>query len=290
MENVRDGVSAEQGWRGSETGSPGSLATAFRSEPASPDVVRERLNTVMESDVIPRLLLAHCVSATDPAPAHPLVPHVDEFTALTLGDDAARAADCVQRLRAAGVDVDRLYVDLLAPAARRLGVMWTADEVDFVDVTVALSRLQQILHTLSGVGGPTMTVADPRKRILLAPAPGEQHTFGLSMVGSIFGEAGWSVTIARGTAQDVLRLLRRETFGVVGFSLSCELKIEALASTIRKVRKATRNPAIGVLVGGRVFAEKPETAVLIGADATAPDGATGVLMAQSLLDLRARAC
>jgi MerR family transcriptional regulator, light-induced transcriptional regulator len=112
----------------------------------------------------------------------------------------------------------------------------------------------------------------------------------VSMVASYFRNAGWAVMQATGTAQDVVRIVRRQPVGIVGFSLSCETRLDSLAALIRRVRRASRNREIGILVGGQVFAERPELAVLIGADATAPDGPTGVLMAQSVLDLRARAC
>ena len=41
------------------------------------------------------------------------------------------------------------------------------------------------------------------------------------------------------------------------------------------------------MVGGRVFAEKPELAGLVGADATATDGRQAALQAETLLALLA---
>ena len=45
-----------------------------------------------------------------------------------------------------GIPLEALLLDLFAPVARRLGTMWEADQIDFVDVTIGTSRLQQILH------------------------------------------------------------------------------------------------------------------------------------------------
>ena len=75
---------------------------------------------------------------------------------------------------------------------------------------------------------------------------------------------------------------------MVGFSLACDSRLDALAAMIHEIRRASRNPALGVLVGGRVFAEQPELAVLVGADATATDGQQAVLKAEALLGLLAR--
>ena len=55
----------------------------------------------------------------------------------------------VEALRAQGVSLESLYLDLLAGAARRLGEWWASDLCDFADVTVGVGRLQQILRELS---------------------------------------------------------------------------------------------------------------------------------------------
>ncbi len=72
---------------------------------------------------------------------------------------------------------------------------------------------------------------------------------------------------------------------MVGFSLTCDSRIEALAALIHDIRRATRNPSIGVMVGGLPFAERPELSALVGADATATDGQQAVLKAETLLAL-----
>lgn len=292
MENFRDGGSGG-GWPSVDSGSPQSgIGHGFGSgSPDAGDLVRERLGAVIEAEIIPRLMLAHCVDPVgrpSAAPAPP--PEVDAFAAMTMSADAGLAWDSVRRLRAAGWSTEQLYMNLLSPAARHLGDLWSADKADFVDVTVGLSRLQQILHDMASGTIPDRAPTQDDRWIVLAPAPGEKHTFGLSMVGSYFRKAGWAVQLAPGTAQETLRIVRRQSVAVVGFSVSCETRVEALSAVIRRVRRVSRNPAVGILVGGQVFVEKPELAVLIGADASAPDGPTGVLMAQSLLDLRARAC
>ena len=40
-------------------------------------------------------------------------------------------------------------VDLLAPAARLLGEYWEDDRCDFVDVTMGLWRLQEVVHEIA---------------------------------------------------------------------------------------------------------------------------------------------
>ena len=53
------------------------------------------------------------------------------------------------------------------------------------------------------------------------------------------------------------------------------------------LRSESRNRGVGVMVGGRLFAEKPELANAVGADATATDGRQAALQAETLLALLA---
>lgn len=294
MDNVRrDDGSAEWPSIDSASGPRGaSLGLGARNDVA--EALKDRLASVIEGEIIPRLMLAHKQSpaiADNGDPREPL-PQLDAFVDKVLGPDPSLAFAAIDALRSDGVSVDRLFLGLLAPAARQLGDMWEADLADFMDVTVGLSRLQQVLRDLT----PRSQIPDRKqpegsRRILLVPAPGERHTFGLSMVEKFFRSAGWDVvSLAASPQVDAVALARRESFAVVGFSLSCETQVEALSALIRKLRKSTRNEGLGILVGGDYFVRNPEKALMIGADATAVDGPSAVSMAQSLLDLRARAC
>jgi MerR family transcriptional regulator, light-induced transcriptional regulator len=64
-------------------------------------------------------------------------------------------------------------------------------------------------------------------------------------------------------------------------------RLDGIATLIRLVRRESCNPGIGVMVGGRVVAEKPELTALVGADATATDGRQAALQAETLLALLA---
>ena len=183
-----------------------------------------------------------------------------KLTDLVLTRDTRAATSFVASLQAGGSSVETLYLDLLAPSARRLGEMWTEDVCSFVDVTVALGRLQHVLHDLSPAFHTGARIFPRGRRVVLVPAPGDQHTFGLAMVVQFFRRAGWAVSgeVATATA-DLVSMVRHDWFALVGFSVSCDARLEALAAGIRLVRRASRNPAIGVMVGGPIFIDRPET-------------------------------
>ncbi len=265
-----------------------------RSAPdaAGPQARAARLIRSIEGDIIPRLMLMHrsealpTGAATDAPPASPAFTagDVEHFAALVLAEKAPAAALHVRLLRARGVPLETILLELLAPAARYLGRQWESDQADFMQVTLGLWQLQQLLHEL---GHEPVERTDPGNtlhRALFAPAPGEQHTFGLMIVSEFFRRAGWEVVEEVGaTRETLLDLVRRERFTLVGLSVSCEDSIDGVAALIGAIRRASCNHALGVMVGGPPFVDHPERVAMVGADATAADGRQAAMQAESLL-------
>jgi methanogenic corrinoid protein MtbC1 len=191
----------------------------------------------------------------------------------------------VENLRFRGAAIETLYLGLLSATARRLGEFWEEDQVDFASVTIGLWRLQEVLRNLSTafqVEGPKP--AHGHRALLLSTA-GEQHNFGLAMLGEFLFRDGWSVAGGPGLkSAEISDLLQAEFFSIVGLSLSCESRIEALTSMIRLIRRSSINRNIVVMVGGAAFIQRPELVVAVGADATAPDARLGALHAERLIN------
>lgn len=249
-----------------------------------------RLVKTLEAEVIPRLVEAHrtqsagvraqTVGRVDGA-------DVDAFVQLTLSQDDQAARTFVEVRRQLGLPVESVYLDLLAPAARQLGVMWEEDECDFTAVTLGVGRLQVLLQELSPAFGHDVSYPANARRVLLVPAPGEQHTFGLSMVAEFFLHDGWDVVGGQGALRDeAVSLVQEQWFDVIGFSVGSEARLDWLTSRIKLVREASCNPRIGVLVGGPIFTLHPEYVAMVGADATSSDGKQAPLTAESLIAKR----
>jgi len=124
-------------------------------------------------------------------------------------------------------------------------------------------------------------------------APGDQHSFGIQMVEKFLVAAGWQVeTDMSATTEAVVDIARRRWFAVAGFTAGSDRQLDALKATIAAVRRHSTNRSIGIMVGGPMFTANPELAMTVGADATAPNAPTAVLVTQKLFDLaehRARA-
>ena len=255
------------------------------------------LDRTIEGEIIPRLMLAHGsfgfggAKSLEQDEILPAPFEVVEFARLAMMQPVNVGFAYLEVLRVRGASLETLFIELIGPAARHLGYLWKNDLCDFVDVTVGLNRLQQMVRELSPAFETETEHRSSTRRALLVPAPGEQHGLGLSMVQEFFRRAGWHVHPVTPQSVDELKsIVRRERFDVIGFSLSCEACLPALASTIQTIRKVSKNQAAGIMAGGRVFNENPELVGRVGADSTAIDGRQAILRLPALLGLKATSC
>ena len=178
---------------------------------------------------------------------------VEELAQIILDNRAGMAEGHIDALRADGAPLDTTYVDVLAPAARRLGEMWDADLCDFTQVTIGLWRLQQLMYELSPAFQDDAQRGVQIHRAMLVPVPGSQHTLGLLMVAEFFRRAGWSVWGDPAAAEaDLVEAAQTKGFDIVGFSVGAVSKLANLKAAITAIRRASLNPNSVVMVGGPV--------------------------------------
>ena len=165
------------------------------------------LNKVVAAEILPRLAQVRR-GMNDVNPPRPVTTETDtlELVRLLLDQADPDISAFIDALRLRGASPDMLYIGILSDAARELGELWTADRCDFVQVTVGLGRLQQVARHLSPSFQADATRRSAAASILLLPAPGEQHTFGLLILSEFFHRAGWIV--AGGASLEGLRRVR----------------------------------------------------------------------------------
>ena len=262
------------------------------------------LRALVERDVVPRLLAGAGPSgASAPASAAgreftettpPSPPpegltseHVLSLSDLLLAGATADIAALVRSLRGSGVSADALCLHLLTGAARHLGDLWVTDRVSFADVTVATDELQRLFRDLvTETPPPVVTEAPVAGAALLTTVPGEQHSFGLSMLAAFFRRAGWTVSTPQiRNAAALQRSVGAHAVDLLGISLGAEIHLDELTRCIERARRSARTGLI-VMVGGPLFVDRPELARLVGADATAPDAVGALSVAERLLRAR----
>jgi MerR family transcriptional regulator, light-induced transcriptional regulator len=253
------------------------------SEVASPLV----LAGLIEGQIIPRLLVAYRTQSTLPAePARDRISAVqaEGFAATALRLEAHSLMEQVDGFIARGASVEAVLIDLLAPAARQIGVWWEEDACDFVDVTMGLWRLQQVVYEISARIPGKAPIIGRSRRGLFSVVPGASHSLGTVMVEECFRREGWMTTLlTSATDKQIIKLIDDQHFDIMGLTISRESEIPYASDLIARVRTRSKNPFISVLVGGRVLTDSPELALQLGADATAFDAQQGVARAELLL-------
>jgi methanogenic corrinoid protein MtbC1 len=228
-------------------------------------------------------MLIHHLGHRDPSTPYAFSQDdIAEFGALAMSANGAESADFFKSMLAKGHRLDTLFVHLLAPTARYLGELWDQDRCDFVDVTIGVARLQEILAFFESAR--QTPIVDDHHRALLITRPEEKHFFGLDMVAKLMRAAGWDVVVGKGlSAADNILTAKKNWFGVIGITLSGDAGIKDVGRTIETIRRTSRNRKIGVMVGGPAFTGNPDLAVRVGADAVADDGPAAVILAKKLL-------
>ena len=202
---------------------------------------------------------------------------VESFTGLVCDGREDDADRMVEQFLQGGASPEALMRDLLSPAARLMGEFWCQDSRDFLEVTVGMARLQQLVRQFRL---PPVEQAQLRGHALLVPVPGEQHTFGLRVVEEHLLRAGWRVDIYLAASEaDIARLASDEPYDFVGFSLSSERLLPALRSAIRSLRSSSRNRNVRIAVGGVLFDGRDVAPGDIDADAIVMDAQDAVTQA-----------
>jgi methanogenic corrinoid protein MtbC1 len=245
---------------------------------------RRELRKTILSRVVPRLSeIGKDADAAVRAAAPLSDAQVQAFSDLVLAAAVPGLIKDIDALRAEGLAIEAVMLQLMAPAARRLGDLWLDDKLSFLDVTAGLGRLQGVMRAL----GPDFDGDVPGqihgKKILLAPASGEQHIFGLSVVAAFFRRAGWEVTFEPRIAfDDMLILVRAERFTAIGLSVANDKFLPAFPAQVDALRRASLNEGVTLLAGGPAFLLDPDLHKRVGVDAVACDATEAVQMAEAL--------
>ncbi len=244
-----------------------------------------RIAGLVSGQIIPRLVTLHrdLNREAPDDPAHPSDDEFEELAHLVLSPDPQAAAAYVVLLRERGLGLETLFVELLEPAARHLGEMWERDECDFIDVTLGVGRLQKLLAVFNATHDTP--AFNERRAVLLLSMPGEQHGFGLSMVTKFLEAGGWQVAVEHeATPARLTTVVKSRWLACAGITMGGVDRLTEVAAAIQAIRAASLNPAIGIMVGGPAFNDDPSLVQHVGADGTAANAPTSVLMAQKLFD------
>jgi len=253
-----------------------------------PSECQSSILSIIESDIIPRLLRAERVNRTFltlvPAlRAMPSKQEIDTFVDLCFSKDQFAAQAFVNQMMKEGLSTDHIFLELITPAARQLGAKWDLDQIDFVDVTHGLVRLHAIAHEIGFANQDGPVIEGDVKRVMIASAPGSQHLLGPTIVAEFFRKEGWQVVIEISPSKkELVRAVSNEWFDTVGLSVSIAPQLTDLADLVDQIKQFSRNPRVAILLGGPIFTVQNLQASDFGAGGICVDAKEAVSLARSL--------
>ena len=237
------------------------------------------LAQTIESEIIPRLMLLHRETRERPQAGKTLnlfetntqkqgwAALLPVFIDILLEDNIDKAFRYTDGLVREGHLLTDVILELFSPAARSLGEMWESDALSFVDVSLGLSRLQQLIGMFRANLAPDHNPFMQPKQIFLCAVPGETHTFGIHVVEAIFIRDGWDVRReTRFSRSEILACVRSQWFDVIGLTASCHTDLSGLCDLVKVIRKQSCNGDIKITLGGSAFANDPSDALQYGSD------------------------
>jgi methanogenic corrinoid protein MtbC1 len=284
-----------------EAPSVGRTVVSILHDERSPQRRQAAIERVVEADIIPRLLAtyrARAAAAGTPTPKATAAK--SQATRKTHGaTDAARlalgvigpkpeeaVAAVIERLITEGEAAELHCLELIADAARHLGVLWTEDRAGFEEVTLGMFHLQRMAHDIAPMTRRvTLPPGAARKTLLLLTLDGEQHSLAKSLLANCFDCAGWQVsTVQVSTTDDVASLVSTVDYDVVGFSMATDVQLSRADHCIKAVRQASHNRNVIIMVGGALILATPSLVETLGADGTAASAAEATVRAEELLN------
>jgi methanogenic corrinoid protein MtbC1 len=249
----------------------------LRVSASANDECKESLHDVIVEQLIPRLLNSQNYSERLATPevsgaSADTLAEFSDFTDACRQGDSVRVNQIIDALIAQGLPQEKIFLDLITPAARHLGTLWDNDQCSFTDVTCGLAIMHHVIYRLGYEFRDGPHIKGEQTNVMMCCAPGSMHLLGATIVGDLFRREGASVVIEiSSTEQELAKAVANEWFDVIGISVSIESQLLQLKSLVHELKESSGNPNVKVLLGGPIFMLVDATADMFGADMIAKD-------------------
>ena len=231
----------------------GRRPLALDDDLALREMVEETVVARLTSKILPARLLPDALLDADD-------PRLAQLARLLVASDPADALELFDHLQAAAGSLRVACATVTEPVARGLGDLWATDDCSEFDVSLGLARLQQAFRRQQIAIAPLRLCRDPVRVVLVAPQPGEPHLLSAMLDAELLWRAGWDTHCEFPADDTALQDLVSGTwFDAIDLSLSTSFGrshwAPRMAASIAAARSASLNPAMTVVVGGRLFYE-----------------------------------
>jgi len=194
----------------------------------------------------------------------PIAPSETFFQAFAFGDEFDRY-QAFEKLRQNGLTDDDL-IDLVIPeTARRIGELWTRDEMSFGQVTIAATHLQELVRTISGNPDRLATTIPLGLSILIVIPAGETHTMGAFVAADQFRRLGLMVHLAIcQTPAEIANVVKNQNFAMIGISSASRRRLQEITDIVKCVRNS--GVSTPIVLGGNIVKIVPDVLEVTGVD------------------------
>lgn len=208
-----------------------------------------------------------------------------EFEALrqaVIEGNAAAVESGVEAGLEAGVAPETLLYDVLIPAMGEVGALYEAGEFFVPEMLVAAHAMKAGLAILrpklTGASAQTLGV------VVLGTVQGDLHDIGKNLVGLMLEGAGFEVRdLGVDVAPERFVAAVKDNVQIIGLSALLTTTMPAMKASLEALVEAGVRDRVKVMVGGAPVTQS--YADEIGADGYAPDAASAVRLAKSLLNM-----
>ncbi|MDX3315408.1 cobalamin B12-binding domain-containing protein [Streptomyces sp. ME03-5684b] len=217
----------------------------------------------------------------------PHIPHArdvqraaDQLWHAVTGGDEYAATEVVLRILDEGAAPESVLLDVIAPVQGRVGEEWAANRISVAQEHAATAINERAVAAVSV--HPVVRTTATRGRIAVACVDGEWHALPARLLAEVLKLRGWQVDYfgAQVPTAHLIAHLHNARTDAVALSSSIATRLPTAHAAIT----ACQAVGVPVLVGGAAFGPGGRYAVLLGADAWAPDArAAADRLAQSPL-------
>lgn len=189
-----------------------------------------------------------------------------EFSRRLLHGGVRSAHQQAEGLIKEGLKQRSLYLNLLAPAAEALGEQWMVDQLDFLTVNVATSRIQTIIRTTASLFPARQRQA--ARAAVFASVPGEAHTIGIQMAAELHRSKGWNVDLmCHRTHEELVAALTKSPSPIAALSIGSHGSMHPLYNLVKSLR--ANRPDLRILISGGEVRRGRDALKALGVDAIA---------------------
>lgn len=190
--------------------------------------------------------------------------YIDYLKSLLDGNKEKATEICLNLLQS-GIDVVKIYNDVIEPSLLEIGTLWEKGVIDIWKehfISEVSIDIMTILHS-------KISYVNKINKNLIALTPGpEMHNIGLRMVAHIFELKGWNSLYLGSNVptKSILDVINEEKPQAIALSITMPNHIESAHHMINAIRQTHKKDSLSIIVGGSVLNNFDRIHELKGAD------------------------